>query len=83
MDISVNMIIGACLRKHRKRLKLTQSEVAAYMGRSQSFVSKVETGERSLSTPEFFAFVMALDGEYVVIVEEIHLNLVRAGYLSD
>lgn len=36
------------LRKAREQANLTQAQVAARLGKPQSFVSKVETGERRL-----------------------------------
>lgn len=38
----------ATLRAARKRLRLSQEELAAKLGRRQQFVSKYESGERRL-----------------------------------
>ena len=46
MDVETNKAIGRCLRNERKARKLQQQDVAAAMGRPQSFVSKLENGER-------------------------------------
>jgi transcriptional regulator with XRE-family HTH domain len=48
----------------RKKANLTQEQLAARLARPQSFVSKVERGERRLDVVEFFDFVAAigLDG---------------------
>ena len=43
-------ILGNNLRKCREAMGLTQSEVAAFLQIEQSYVSKIEAGERSLST---------------------------------
>ena len=83
MGIAVNIVIGACLRKHRKRREMTQCELAEAMGRTQSFVSKVETGERGLGAAELFEYVIALDEDFTIIAEEIRLGLSRAGYLPE
>lgn len=40
------------LREARKQANLTQAEVAERLGKPQSFVSKVETGERRLDFVE-------------------------------
>ena len=47
----------------RKEAKLTQVALAERLGRPQSFVAKVETGERRLDVVEFVALVEALGGE--------------------
>ena len=83
MDIAVNIVVGSCLRKQRKDRKLTQRQVAESMGKTQSFVSKTETGERELSAAELFDFVVALGADYTIVAEEIRLGLVRTGYLSE
>lgn len=44
------------LRQARRDAKLTQVEVARRLGRSQSFVTKAETGERRLDVVELRAF---------------------------
>ena len=47
----------------RKAAQLTQVAVAERRGRPQSYVAKVENGERRLDVVEFVALVRALDGE--------------------
>jgi transcriptional regulator with XRE-family HTH domain len=44
------------LREARKEAGLTQVEVARRLGRSQSFVTKSETGERRLDVVELRSF---------------------------
>lgn len=53
-----DMLVAARLER-----KLMQSEVADQLGKSQSFVSKYERGERRLDLPEFveIADVLGLD----------------------
>ena len=83
MDIAANIVVGTCLRKYREERHLTQRELAEIMGRPQSFVSKTETGERKLSAIELFDYIIALDGEYTIIAEEIRAGLVETGYLPE
>jgi len=45
------------LRQARREAGLTQVEVAKRLGRSQSLVTKAETGERRLDVVELRAFV--------------------------
>jgi transcriptional regulator with XRE-family HTH domain len=44
----------------RKRRNLTQVEVAERLSRPQSFVSKVEAGERGLSLLDYLDFAEAI-----------------------
>jgi len=44
----------------RKKANLTQEQLATRLSRPQSFVSKVERGERRLDVVEFFEFVAAI-----------------------
>lgn len=60
MDVETNKAIGRCLRNERKARKLKQQDVAAAMGRPQSFVSKLENGERKFVLAEIFAYARAL-----------------------
>ena len=47
----------------RKKAKLTQLTLAERVGRPQSFVAKVENGERRLDVVEFVDLVEAMDGK--------------------
>lgn len=53
--------LQALLTEVRKARELTQSDVAARLGRPQSFVAKYEGGERRLDVVEFVAVAEALD----------------------
>jgi transcriptional regulator with XRE-family HTH domain len=44
----------------RKTVGLTQAELAARLSRPQSFISKIERGERRLDVVEFFEVAQAL-----------------------
>jgi len=46
----INTIIGENIRVLRTNAGFTQGNIAQFMGVDQSFISKVEKGERSLST---------------------------------
>ena len=50
----------AYLRQARNKRELSQAEVAALLGKPQSFVSKYESGERRLDVIEFLAVCDAL-----------------------
>lgn len=60
MDVESNKAIGECLRRERAKRDLRQTDVARALGRPQSFVSKLETGERNLAVSEVFSYAKAL-----------------------
>jgi transcriptional regulator with XRE-family HTH domain len=47
----------------RKGLRLTQAQLGARLGRSQSFVSLIERGQRRVDIVEFVALARALEVE--------------------
>ena len=53
----------------RKSKGMTQQELADRLGRPQSFVAKVETGERRLDVVEFVEWSSALDAEPKALLE--------------
>ena len=65
--------LRALLRDLRKRRHLTQAQVAERMGKTQSFVSKYEGGERRLSVIEFIDVVRELGAEPAVVRQLISL----------
>lgn len=60
--------LGGHLRRLRRRFDLSQRELAAHLGVSQSTVARWETGERRMSLGQFDA-VCALVGWRLVIVD--------------
>jgi transcriptional regulator with XRE-family HTH domain len=48
------------LVEHRKKRRLTQATVAARLGRWQSFVATVESGQRRIDVIEFLDFAKAI-----------------------
>jgi transcriptional regulator with XRE-family HTH domain len=52
----------------RKEAGLHQAEVAKRLGRPQSFVSKVESGERRLDVGEFVELAAVLNTDAVAIL---------------
>lgn len=72
MDIEANTIIGAFLRSAR----LTQSDLATLLNKPQSYVSKIESGERSLHVSELFDYSNALNvpPEDLVAAMRVHLD---------
>ena len=60
MNVDANKACGSCLSQIRREQGITQVELAKRLRAPQSFVSKVETGERSLKVYEQFAYAEAL-----------------------
>ena len=61
MDIETNRAVGEALRALRQKANFTQAEVAERLGKPQSYVSKVESGERYLRVYELGDYAAALD----------------------
>lgn len=61
MDTNLNRAVGVELRAMRLEAGLTQSTVATALGKPQSYVSKLESGERSLRLDEAHDYVAALN----------------------
>ena len=55
----------------RKKAELTQVELARAIGRSQSLVSKYETGERRLDQVETVAILLALGSDPADVIESV------------
>ena len=61
----------ALLRGTRRAAKLTQQDVADRLGKPQSFVAKVEGGERRLDVIEFITLVQAIGADPVMLVKAL------------
>lgn len=59
------------LRNAREESGLTQSDVAERLGQTQSFVSKIERGERRLDVIELRAFCLAIGIPFTDFVAEL------------
>lgn len=59
------------LASARVRAGLTQSELASRLGKVQSFVSKVETGERYLDVLEFLRWCEVSDADACEMLRRI------------
>jgi transcriptional regulator with XRE-family HTH domain len=53
-------VVGAGLAAARKRVGLTQKELASKLGKPQSFVSSYENGQRRIDLLEFLRIVETL-----------------------
>lgn len=79
MDVIRNKVVGQRLEILRKRSHLTQCEVARRLGYTQSLVSKVESGERSVPLVELWPYARALEISPYELAREIHDSLSDAG----
>lgn len=51
---------GNMLRERRKKLKLTQKQVAEKLGREQSYIARVENGKADILLSSFFRIAAIL-----------------------
>jgi len=64
-------IVGACLAVARRRASITQQELAARLGKPQSFVSEYERGQRRVDVVELLAISMALRADPLELFREV------------
>lgn len=55
------MALRRLLKQRRQRAEMTQHELAAKMGRYQSFITAVETGQHRVTVLELIDFAEALE----------------------
>ena len=59
------------LKKARKEKGITQAQLAEALGKPQSFIAKVESGERRLDVVEFVHLARLVDVNISLILNEI------------
>lgn len=59
------------LKARRIELKITQAQLAQVLGKPQSFVSKIESGERRLDIIEFVHIARQLSLDLNAVLEKI------------
>lgn len=64
-------VLRELLVRERERRGLTQVDVAAALGKPQSYVSKYERGERRLDLIEFIRVARALSTEPVALLRAL------------
>ena len=82
MGIARNRLVGDIIRNWRKECDLTQAELAERVGGTQSAISKLESGERTLGYVESFFFCEALGKGYEVLAQETLARLADEDGLS-
>ena len=66
-----HQLILRLLLAQRTKCGLTQQALADKMGRSRSFVSRYESGKRSLSVVEFVELAEAMDFDVVAMLRQV------------
>ena len=72
MDTNLNRAVGVELKAMRGEAHMTQDAIAKKLGKPQSYVSKLESGERSLRLPEISDYADALNmqlGDFMLRVD--------------
>jgi transcriptional regulator with XRE-family HTH domain len=69
--------LGEKLRSMRVSAHLTQAEVARLLGRPQSFVSKVESGQHPLDFVECVQFAQAVGADPAELIRAVAEELAR------
>jgi transcriptional regulator with XRE-family HTH domain len=71
VNTDAQLSLQTLLRAARERARLTQTDLAARLGRPQSFVAKYERGERRLDVVEFIVVVRAIGADPRRIIGEL------------
>jgi transcriptional regulator with XRE-family HTH domain len=72
-------VLTQCLVDARVNAGVTQVELAERLGRPQSFVAKVEGGDRRLDVIEFLQIIIALNVEPEPIIQSVRAALANDG----
>jgi transcriptional regulator with XRE-family HTH domain len=67
--------VGFCLAASRRRASLTQQELAARLGKPQSFVSEYERGQRRVDVVELLVIARSLGADPLDLFAEITSSL--------
>jgi transcriptional regulator with XRE-family HTH domain len=65
------------LRKARKNSSVTQTQMAARLGETQSWISKCERGERRLDIVEARSFCAAIGVSFAEFAAEFHAKAAK------
>ena len=65
------------LRKERLKRKITQEELASRLGRPQSFVAKIEKGERRLDLIEFLIVARAVGISPSTFLRKLEIRIAK------
>lgn len=65
------------LRCARKKHNLTQKQLSALLGKANSFVARIENGERRLDVPEFIRYMQILGEDPITFFEDYTRTVLR------
>ncbi|WP_298965674.1 helix-turn-helix transcriptional regulator [uncultured Roseibium sp.] len=66
-----NQRLCAILRRERVRKELHQKDLAELISRNQSFITRYESGQKTLDVHEFLAICRALDYDPHLVIDEL------------
>lgn len=69
-NADTNKKLATILRQFRKKAGLTQQQVAQQLGRTQSYVSKVESGQRRIDLAEAKEFAAAFHIDWRRLIKD-------------
>jgi transcriptional regulator with XRE-family HTH domain len=73
-------VVRAFLIEQRRKRGLTQTDVAKRLGRYQSFVATVESGQRRIDVVELFDFAEAIGFDPIALIRRMKRPAIsRAG----
>ena len=72
-------VLTQCLVEARVAAGVTQIELAERLGRPQSFISKVEGGDRRLDVIEFLQIITALNVDPEPIIQSVAAAIANDG----
>jgi len=66
-----HLTLIAALKKARLKAGLTQEEVASLVGRTQSFIAKIESGERRIDVVELIVLTRILQADAATLISTV------------
>jgi transcriptional regulator with XRE-family HTH domain len=72
-------VLVEILRRARLRSGLRQADVAARLGRDQTFVSLIERGQRRVDVIEFFEIAAAIETSPIELFRELADKIGKSG----
>lgn len=73
-----NLVVVQIIKEARLKAGLRQEDVAAKLGKDQSWLSLVERSQRRLDVVEFIAFARAIDVEPEELFSELVARIAQA-----
>jgi transcriptional regulator with XRE-family HTH domain len=68
---AAHSVLVNALAETRRDMKLQQAELAAKLGKDQSYISNIERGQRRVDVVEFFAIARAMDVDPIKLFAQI------------